>query len=239
VRWKLGATLAVLALGVLALVLVLSGSGDKSSEQGPAPGPAADRAVPFGFFGTVFNASGGIAAPVLDRQFGLMARSGVESVRVSMHWAALEPSRGAYDWSSTDPLVAAAARARLQVLANLLSTPTWASKRPHAARPDIWPPRDPALAAALVRRLVERYGPRGTFWARNPSLPRMPVRWWQIWNEPMGRVHWAERPWAPSFTRFLRATSTAVHGADPGAKVVAASLATFNRYTSWDAARDL
>jgi hypothetical protein len=239
VRWKLGGTLAVLALGGLVLVLVLSRSGDDSSDQAPASGQAADRVAPFGFFGTVFNPEGNLPGPVLDRQFALMAGSGVESVRVPMHWSALEPSRGAYDWSSTDPLVAAAARARVQVLPNLLSTPAWASERPQAARPDIWPPRDPALAAALVRRLVERYGPRGTFWARNHSLPRMPVRWWQIWNEPMGRVHWAERPWAPSFTRFLRATSTAVHEADPGAKVVAASLATFNRYTSWDAARDL
>jgi hypothetical protein len=249
VRWKLGGILAVLVLGGLALLLALSGSGDDPpserapSERAPsekAPsGRTASRTVPFGFFGTVFNVSGGVAAPLLDQQFTLMARSGVESARVSMHWSALEPARGAYDWTSSDALVAAAARARIQLLANLLSTPAWASERPKDDHPERWPPRDPARAAAFMRALVGRYGPRGSFWAQNRSVPRMPVRWWQIWNEPMGRVHWPKRPWAPSFTRFLRATSTAVHEADPGAKVVAGSLATFGEYTSWDAARDL
>jgi hypothetical protein len=70
-------------------------------------------------------------------------------------------------------------------------------------------------------------------------VPKVPVRWWQVWNEPMGRVHWPKRPWAPTFTRFLRATSRAIHAADPGARVVPGALATFGRYTSWDGARDL
>jgi hypothetical protein len=135
--------------------------------------------------------------------------------------------------------VAAAARARIRLLANLLATPGWASERPRSAHPDRWPPRRLAWAATFTRRLVERYGPGGTFWAEQPSVPRVPVRMWQIWNEPMGRVHWPKRPWPRTFTRLLRSTSTAIHDADPGATVVPGSLATFGAYTSWDAARDL
>jgi Beta-galactosidase len=224
------ATLAVLALGGLTLVLLLGGRSDTETAR---------RSVPFGFFGTVFNVPAGISDPVVDRQFLLMARSGVESVRVPVLWGAVEPARGVYDWTASDRLVAAAARHRIQILANVLRTPAWASERPTAADPGIWPPRDPVWFAAFMRRLVQRYGPRGTFWERNRSVPRVPVRWWQVWNEPMGLVHWAKRPWAPSFTRILRAGYTAVHRADRGAHVVAASLATFNRYTSWDGARDL
>jgi hypothetical protein len=222
--------LAVLALGGLTLALLL---GSQSETEAPR------RTVPFGFFGTVFNVSAPISDPMLDRQFLLMARSGVESVRVPVPWAALERARGVYDWTASDRLVAAAARHRIQILANVLRTPAWASERPKAADPGIWPPRDPAWFAAFMRQLAQRYGPRGTFWERNRSVPRVPVRWWQIWNEPMGLVHWAKRPWPPSFTRLLSAAYTAVHRADRGARVVAGSLATFGRYTSWDGARDL
>jgi hypothetical protein len=233
-RW-LGAV-ALLALGGLALALALRDGGSKTVD---GPSTTARRTVPFGFFGTVFNVPPGISEPVLEQQFTLMARSGVESVRVPVPWSALEPARGAYDWAASDRLVATAARHRIQILANVLRTPTWASERPKAGDPGIWPPRDPAWFAAFMRRLVQRYGPRGTFWAENPAVPRVPVRWWQIWNEPMGLVHWAKRPWAPSFTRLLRAAYTAAHRADPGAQVVAGSLATFGRYTHWDGARDL
>jgi hypothetical protein len=75
-------------------VLVLSRSGDELVRPGARVRPAADRVAPFGFFGTVFNPEGNLPGPVLDRQFALMAGLGVESVRVPMHWSALEPSRG-------------------------------------------------------------------------------------------------------------------------------------------------
>ncbi len=225
--------LAVLALGGVTLALLLSGSSETGRSETDR------RAVPFGFFGTVFNVDADLSEPVLERQFTLMARSGVESVRLPVLWAGLEPARGTYDWSSSDRLFAAASRHRIQILANVVTTPLWASERPKDANPAIWPPRDPKWFGTFMRRLVQRYGPRGTFWEEHRSVPRVPVRWWQIWNEPMGRVHWAKRPWAPSFTRLLRAGYAAVHGEDRGAKVVAASLATFGRYTSWDAARDL
>jgi hypothetical protein len=241
-RWWLG-VLAVIAVSGVAVALIVSGSDDSqsggtASDERPSE-QAARRAVPFGFFGTVVNLPTLVAQPVLEQQFELMARSGVESARIQVPWAALEPARGAYDWTASDLVVGSAARARIQVLANVLTTPAWASKRPDAANPAIWPPRDPASAAAFMRQLIRRYGPRGTFWEQNPDVPKVPVRWWQIFNEPMGRVHWAERPWAPSFTRLLRATYTAAHEEDPGANVVAASLATFNEYTWWDGARDL
>jgi hypothetical protein len=230
-RW-LGAV-ALIALGGLALALALpDGQSDEPSEAAP-------RTVPFGFFGTVFHVPAGLPERELNRQFALMARSGVESVRVPFLWAGLEPARGVHEWSASDQVVAAAARRRIRILANVLGTPRWASEGRDGPHPERWPPRDPALFAALMRRLVERYGPRGSFWTENPSVPRVPVRWWQIWNEPMGAVHWAKRPWPQSFTRLLRAAYGAVHRADRGAKVVAASLATFNRYTHWDGARDL
>ena len=66
----------------------------------------------------------------LDRQTSLMARSGVESLRVTFSWTAIEPAHGVFDFRSTDRLVAASARHRVPLLANVISTPRWASSRP-------------------------------------------------------------------------------------------------------------
>jgi hypothetical protein len=207
-----------------------------------APAQAAPRRAPFGFFGTVLNpaaAGFSVSDAVIEQQTALMARSGVESLRVSIPWSTLEPAQGFYDWRLSDRLVAAAARRRIQILANVLSTPAWASERPNAAFPTRYPPRDPALFARFMRQLVQRYGPAGSFWAQNPTVPRVPVHWWQIWNEQMLRVFWNKRPWAPSYTRLLRAAYTAVHALDRNARVVAGSLVTGGSYTQWAGARDL
>ena len=144
-----------------------------------------------------------------------MARSGVESARVQVPWAAIEPARGAYDWTALGPAGVGGRRSPGPAPGQPAHHAGWASERPDAAQPRIWPPRDPALAAAFMRRLVGATARAGRSGRRTRDLPRVPVRWWQIWNEPMGRVHWAKRPWAPSFTRFLRATSTAVHDGGP------------------------
>ena len=48
--------------------------------------------------------------------------------------------------------------------------------------------------------LARRYGPGGSFWDRHPRLPRLPVRAWQVWNEPNLPVFGRRDP-----TRRLRA----------------------------------
>jgi hypothetical protein len=222
----------------LVLVLLAAVVGVTAS-----PAQAARRTVPFGFFGTVLNPELSSAASVpdalLDQQTALMARSGVESLRVSLSWVALEPARGTYNWSSSDRIVAAAARHRLQLLANVMITPRWASTQPNAPYFGRYPPRDPRFFREFMRQLVLRYGPRGAFWTENPALPRVPIRWWQIWNEQMAPWFWASRPWGPSYTRLLRAAYRGIHGEDRRAKVVPGSLVTLGRYSQWAAMRDL
>jgi hypothetical protein len=94
--------------------------------------------------------------------------------------------------------------------------------------------------AELMRQLVLRYGPAGSFWGQNPTVPRVPIRQWQVWNEQTAPWHWRHRPWAPGYTRLLRAAYQAIHGADRGAKVIAGSLVAASlRYPPWDGMRDL
>jgi hypothetical protein len=208
----------------------------------PATGAAAKRKVPFGFFGTVISDKFGspqVSDAALDQQMALMASSGVESVRFPVNWAATERAPGAYDWSRTDRVVGAAARHRLSLLVNVLLTPRWASSRPNADFSDTYPPTDPKHYGEFMRQLVLRYGPSGSFWAANPTLPVAPVRQWQVWNEQMAPWMWRKRPWQRSYVRVLKAAYRAIHGADRGAKVVAGSIVAYSNYTQWDGIRDL
>src|SRR5258708_7672531 len=66
-----------------------------------APAQAAKRRVPFGFFG-VNGLVGGVSDATLESQTALMARSGVESVRLDLCWCTLNPRPNVFDFSSTD-----------------------------------------------------------------------------------------------------------------------------------------
>jgi polysaccharide biosynthesis protein PslG len=205
-----------------------------------SPAEAARRSVPFGFFGTV---DAGLDAPqvsdaTLDQQMALMASSGVEIVRLSRDWGSFEPARGVYTWGGLDRFVAAAARHRLTVLLNIWETPRWASPKPNAANGQFYPPKDPNDFAEFMRQAVLRYGPGGSFWTQNKSLPRVPVREWQIWNEESARFFWVPSPWAPGYAQLLKKAYVAIHRADHGAKVVAGSLVGAPE-SPWNAAADL
>jgi Glycosyl hydrolase catalytic core/Beta-galactosidase len=184
--------------------------------------------VPSGFVGV--NVDGTLAdgtladgRPSLPPAMSTMVGTGVESVRAAFSWAAAQPTEGGpYDFSQTDTIVGDAAQDGLTVLPVAIYTPSW------DARPNppgtIAIPRDDAPYAAYLSALVKRYGPNGTYWADNPTLPKRPIREWQIWNEPNFTFYWPARPFAPSYVALVKAAHTAIKRADPGAKVVLAGM---------------
>jgi hypothetical protein len=190
---------------------------------------AADRRVPPGWLGVTAD---GPLAPTDDAEWNRMPGAGVETVRVALRWAALEPRPGAFDFSTADAMIAAAVARGLPVLPVIQQAPPWAAVRP--ADPTS-PPRDPAAVEAFFAALVARYGPTGAFWGLRPDLPRLPIRAWQVWNEPNHSGFWSEQPFAPSYVRTLRAAATGIRRADPGAKVVLAGLTN----KSWRALAEL
>ncbi len=184
--------------------------------------PATAR-VPFGFAGVMID--GPMNAPGYDPadEMDVMVASGVESVRFAFHWVDGQPYRDVpTTFSRFDPMVAGAATRGLTLLPNVTTAPGWAAKRPGVFGS---PPKGTADFARFVRVLVERYGPNGRFWAENPTLPRRPIRKWQLWNEPNLRYSWTERKWAPGYVKLLRAGRKAIKAADPGARIVLAGLA--------------
>jgi hypothetical protein len=209
-----------------------------------APAAAAER-VPARFFGVVAepdlltDSALGPAGTNLENEMDAMRGAGVGSARMSFFWARIQPYRTWADipeaargdftdvagrpfaFAQTDRLVAAAAARRIEILPVLLWAPVWAARhRGEFASP----PADPKAYAAFAATLAGRYGPTGTFWRDNPHVPRVPIRDWQVWNEPTMPGFWLDQPFAKEYVRLLKATRPALRRVDPGARVVLAGL---------------
>jgi hypothetical protein len=208
--------------------------------------PARQSAVPPGFVG--MDVDGPLfpntdARLDLPSQLDTMVTSGVESLRATFDWAIAQPyrswsqvpaaERGEFtdvggiptQFTQLDEIVGLAAERGLTIMPTVLDAPRWdgiADRRILTARPKSVGPY-----ANFVKALVQRYGPKGTFWV-NSTIPKAPIRMWQIWNEPNIREFWSHQPYAKSYVPLLKAAHSAIKSADPGAKVVLAGLPNFS-----------
>ncbi len=192
-----------------------------------APAAAATAAPPRAFFGVTYDRAAASASPSQQsEQFRLMQRSEVGAVRTVFSWAHAQPEHGGpVDFGRTDAVVADAAASGVELLPIVMYAPEWARELPDRGAS---PPRDPADYGAYLGQLVDRYGPRGSFWAEHPELPARPLRAWQIWNEPHLPWQWdpgpAGDPWPRGYTALLERAHATVKRHDRGARVVLAGL---------------
>jgi hypothetical protein len=190
-------------------------------------GAASAIAVPQRFWGVVPQASPSPA------QLERLRQGGVDSVRLPVSWAAVQPSPGRPpDFSGLDGEVGNLARANLELLPFLYDAPRWAV-RPHAvpgspgsARAPLHLPAAGAAGrawASFVRAAVQRYGPSGSFWSENPSLPKRPVHFWQVWNEENFK-YFVVRPNPAEYGQLVKRSARAIHAVDPHAQVILGGL---------------
>ena len=208
------------------------------------PAAAADR-IPARFFGVVAepellrDSVLGPAGSSLEREADAMVGAGAGSVRASFFWARVQPYAAwddvpeelrsrftdvagrPYDFTDTDRIVTAAAERRLELLPVLLWAPAWAAKKPGEFAS---PPADFAQFARYAAVLARRYGPGGTFWREHRDVARLPIRDWQIWNEPTMPSFWLEQTYAKSYVRLLKVARAAIRGVDPRARIVLGGL---------------
>ena len=209
-----------LALAVaLAAIAALSRGGESGAGR-------SSRALPSGFFGVVSDDVFAGGAAYRRATLAREATAGVRLIRQTFDWALIERRRGRYDLGGYDEYVAALARARIRVLPILFDPPPFHSSAPLSGRRrGTYPPRDPRAMGTFAAALVRRYGPSGSFWADHPDLPALPIRAWQVWNEPSIPVYWPSGPDPAAYVRLLRAVGRAIKQVDPGAEVVSAGLA--------------
>jgi hypothetical protein len=217
-----GPLAGAVALAVcLAALAVLSGGSDRDTEDSSRP----DRA----FLGLVaedaFGKPGSYRRGNLDR----LRATGAGLVRQTFDWARIEPAPGHYELSFYDGYVAALAKRHLRLLPILFNPPPFRSSAPANPLRGTYPPRRPAEMGDFGAVLARRYGRGGSFWSEHPELPRLPVRSWQVWNEPNLPVYWPSGPDAGEYVGLLRATARGIRRVDPGAEIVTAGLPDSSR----------
>ena len=145
----------------------------------------------------------GISPPSrVRRHFEIANQLGVKYLRCAFSWNAIEKSRGKYDWSFWDLMVAEAQRAGVKLIPYAAYTPQWAA----ASEKEFWsqPPRDPALYANFMYQIVSRY--KGKILA------------WEIWNEPDNHEFWQGS--AAEYADLVVHAATEIRRADPAAVLV-------------------
>ncbi len=194
------------------------------------------RSVPFGFFGAHTDRYTTTSVTTMDQEFALMRACGVERLRVTFFWNQIQvfyaprfdgAMHAVSEFIRPDAIVGAAARAGLEVVGTVWGAPSWATG---GARPGEKPrfaftafggvPQRSEDLGNFMRDLVERYGPKGSFWRHNPTIPARPIRLWQPWQEP-DRPAFMPQPFdVDYFVEMAHACYQAVKRADPGAMVL-------------------
>jgi hypothetical protein len=209
----------LLVLPLLVCLLVAMVVACQSGSAKPLPRP------PKGFFGIVPQTLIG------PEDTAYMQAGGVESIRFTLSWAAVQPTpKSPYDWSSFDPVVELASRAGMRVLPSISAPPRWATRK-ETTMP-VATAKQRRGWAAFLRAATARYGPGGEFWDQTGGIgpnyepaitnPR-PIREWQIWNEP-NFFYFAYPVSTSAYAKLVTTSSKAIKSVDPKAKVVLAGF---------------
>lgn len=142
-------------------------------------------------------------------QLDAMQSARLAWLRIPIRWAEIEPQRGQFHWDALDHAIEAARLRGFKLVAVLETAPEWA--RPAGSPPET-PPLEVGDFADFASTVARRYaGDIAVF---------------QIWHEPNLSAQWGNRFVSPAeYTILLKNAAFAIRGAQPDAKIMAASLA--------------
>jgi Glycosyl hydrolase catalytic core len=183
-------------------------------------------AVPAKFWGVVPQ-----SLPT-EEEFQRLQRGGTDSLRFPIEWSSVEAEPGKTNWNYVDSMVKETAAAGIEPLPFITGAPEWAVKPAVVYKPahSVAPSTLPVKTAAqrngwqnFLREAARRYGPGGSFWADHPNLPDVPVRTWQIWNEPNFK-YFVAAPNPADYGKLVKLSNTAIKSVDPGAQLILGGL---------------
>jgi hypothetical protein len=145
------------------------------------------------------------ASPVeVDAALDQMQAMGVNTVRIGIPWAGINPVPGYFNWSQADYMINAADARGMGVLAVITTTPGWAND---PSAPGIYGhPASPADFGAFAGLAAQRYAGK--------------VGAYEIWNEPNAAPFYGPQPDPAGYTQLLKAAYPAIKAAHPNATVI-------------------
>jgi len=141
------------------------------------------------------------------------------------------------NWTAVDRMVGEAAARGTESLPFAFGSPDWVDSNDDepnqvASRvPPLESDADRTAWQAFLRAAVRRYGPGGAFWA--PGGPYesahlgadpLPIRHWQIWNEPSTPAYFWPKPSPTRYADLLHLSAEVMRTEDPGATILLAGL---------------
>ena len=154
--------------------------------------------------------------------------SNAKTIRDDFMWSSVESTRGSYNWSGPDKIMTTIASRNLDLLAMVGYTPQWAWVA-GCTTSDKCAPANVTDYATFVTKVAQRYGPGGTFWTANPTLPYHPLTAIEIWNEP-NIGFWLPTPDPAKYTSLLRAGYNAIKSVNSQIQVISAGLSPYGSY---------
>ena len=194
------------------------GRGTRPSTAAPIP-PAKHRPVtpaPAAEAPSIGIAAGGTLQfdpPAAQERYLTAAHDlGATWLRFDFTWNDIQRSDAThYDWARYDDLVGRAQRHGFKVLGMIGYAPFWA-RDPSCVASGMCRPRNPSEYGRFAGEVARRYAPRG-------------VHSFEVWNEPNLAAFFAPVADPDYYSRMLAAAYTAIHLADPAARVVSGGTA--------------
>jgi len=181
----------------------------------------------------------GIVAYTLDDQdIQGMANARVRTNRFVLKWGWTQPSQGSFNWGPTDRSIGKLASRGIRVVPALWGNPDWVAGSP--STPPIGGPVGEQAWRDFLGALVARYGPGGSYWATGypqqygAGATPLPIRSWQIWNEPNLQKFFAPYPSPGQYARLVQISYGAIKSRDPKAQIVLAGMPGYGDMKAWD-----
>jgi len=207
---------------VTALVASLVALSAVSAHAQATPNrPAPPKGAPSDFVGMVSEDTFADAGAYRQAQFATQASFGVRVLRQTFDWSQIEVAPGSYNFSVYDAFVGDAARAGMTVLPILFHAPAFRARQSPTLT---YPPTKYSDLGDFGAVVVKRYGPNGTFWTDNPSVPKLPIKAVQLWNEPNLKAYWGGKPDPKQYTALLKAAYKPIKAAARSIEIVTAGM---------------
>jgi Ca2+-binding RTX toxin-like protein len=182
----------------------------------------------------------GIAqGPTLDdRDLQGMAAAHIHTDRFLLNWGWVQRSPGSFTWGPADRFIGALASHGIRAVPTLWGNPDWVSGS--SATPPIGGLQGQQAWRSLLKAVVGRYGPGGSYWGASyhqiygAAATALPIRSWQIWNEPNLRKYFVPGPSPAKYARLLQISHDAIKSTDPQARIVLAGMPGTGDITAWD-----